>query len=108
MFSLLAIMASLAVAPEASTQTTTPDLNAPRTNNRTRIRQGVASGQLTRPETARLRARQADIPQDKKATHAGGVITRNERQDIGKDEHQASRAICAQKHDDKYRPRTLR
>lgn len=59
-------MASFAVAPEASAQTTTPDINAPRTNNRARIRQGVANDQLTRPEAARLRARQADIRQDKK------------------------------------------
>ena len=57
-------MASFAVAPEASTQTTTPDINTPRTNNRARIRQGVAGGQLTRPDAARLRARQADIHQD--------------------------------------------
>ena len=101
-------MTSFAVAPEASAQTTTPELNALRTNNRARIRQGVASGQLTRPEAARPRARQADSPQDKKATRAGGVITHDERQDIGKDERQASRAICAQKHDDKHRPHILR
>ena len=107
-FSLLAIMASFAVAPEASAQTTTPDLNAPRTNNRARIRQGVASGQLPRPKAARLRAHQADIHQDKKVARADGVVTHDEHQNIGKDERQANRAIYTQKHDAKHWPHKLR
>ena len=100
-------MVSFAVAPEASAQTTTPDSNAPRTNNRARIRHGVASGRLTWPEAARLRARQADIHQDKKAARAGGVVTHDEHQDIRKDERQANRVIYGQKHDNQTRPRAL-
>ena len=84
-------MASFAVAPEASAQTTTPDINAPRTNNRARIRQGMARCQLTRPEAARLRARQTNIHQDKKAARADRVVTRHEHQDIRKDERQYER-----------------
>ena len=73
MFSLLAIMTSFAVAPEA----------------------------------ARLQARQADIPQDKKATRARGVITCNEHQDIRKDKRQANRVIYGQKHDNQTQPCAL-
>ena len=82
--SLLAIIASFAVAPEASAQTTTPDISAPRTNDRARIRQ------------------------EKRATKSDGVVTCDERQDIRQDERQTKRAIYRQKYDGQGRlPRTV-
>ena len=107
LFSLLAV-ACLLVSYAASAQTATPGINARQANERGRIRQGVAGGQLTRPETARLRARESDIHQDKKAARADVVVTRDERQDIRKDERQASRAIYRQKHDNQARLRAVR
>ena len=83
MLSLLAIMASFAVAPEASAQTTTPNINAPRTNNRARILQ------------------------DKKAARADGVVTHDEHQDIRKDKRQANRVIYGQKHNNQTQPCAL-
>ena len=88
-----------------SFNTATPGINERQANERARIRQGVASGEVTRTEAAPLRNREADIRQDKKAAKADGVVTRDERQDIRKDEKQASRAIYRQKHDDQERRR---
>ena len=105
LFSLAAAVALLATTHAASAQTATPSLNARQVNERARTRQGVASGELTRPEAALLRAREADIRQDKRAAKADGVVTRDERQDIRKDENKASRAIYRQKHDGQERRR---
>ena len=105
LFSLAVAVALLATTHAASAQTATPGLNARQANERARIHQGVASGELTRPEAARLRARETDIRQDKRAAKADGVITRDERQDIRKDENKASRAIYRQKHDGQGRRR---
>lgn len=109
LFSLLTALALFATSTVASAQTRTPGINARQANERARIRQGVASGELTRPEAARLRAREADISQDKRAAKADGIVTRDERQDIRQDERHASRAIHRQKHDgQERRPRMVR
>jgi hypothetical protein len=109
LFSLLAAVTLFATSHVASAQTRTPGINTRQANERARIRQGVASGELTRPEAARLKAREADIRQDKRAAKADGVVTHDERQDIRKDERQTSRAIYRQKHDAQERhPRMVR
>ena len=108
LFSLLALVGSLTISQVALAQTATPGINARQGNERARIRQGVTTGELTRTEAARLRAREAAIQQDKKAARADGVVTRDERQDIRKDERQSSRAIYRQKHDNQARPRATR
>ena len=105
LFSLIAAVALLATSHTASAQTATPGINARQRNERARIQQGVASGELTRAEAARLRAREADIRQDKHTAKADGVVTRDERQDIRQDEKHASRAIYRQKHDRQERRR---
>lgn len=87
----------------ASAQTATPGITARQRNEQARIRQGVRSGELTRGETRRLKNREADIRQDKRAARADGVVTRDERQDIRKEEAKASRAIYRQKHDGQVR-----
>ena len=108
LFSLLAAVILLAVSYTSVAQVVTPGINARQRNERARIRQGVATGELTRPEAARLKGREAEIRQDKRAARADGVVTRDERQDIRKDENQASRAIYRQKHDIQVRPRAVR
>lgn len=72
-------------------------------NERARIRQGVATGELTRPEAARLRGREAGITAEKRAARADGVVTPGERHDIRRTERSASRAIYRQKHDAQVR-----
>lgn len=103
LFSVLAALALLSISYSASAQTATPGINARQRNERARIRQGVASGELNRAEAARMRGREAEIRHEKQAAKSDGVVTRDERQDIRKDERQASRAIYRQKHDGQVR-----
>lgn len=103
-FSTCAALAVLFTAHfAASAKTAAPGSAAHQHAERARIRQGVASGELTRAEAARLKSRQAAICQDKRTAKADGVVTRDERQVIRQDERQASRAIYRQKHDDQVR-----
>jgi len=103
LFSAFAALSLLSVTYSASAQTATPDITARQHNEQARIRQGVRSGELTRAEAARLKGREAEIRQDKREAKADGVVTRDERQDIRKDERQTSRAIYRQKHDGQVR-----
>ncbi len=69
-----------------------------------RIRQGVASGQLTRQEAARLRERDIAIRFD--AAHAritGGHMTAAERARLEEKLNRSSKAIYNQKHDKQHR-----
>lgn len=103
LFSALAAFALLSISYSSAAQTATPGITARQRSEQARIRQGVRSGELNRAEAARLKAREADIRQDKRAAKADGVVTRDERQDIRQDERQASRAIYRQKHDAQVR-----
>ena len=103
LISALAVLALLSASYTATAQTATPGIAARQRNEQARIRQGVRSGALTRPEAARLRGREAEIRQDKRAAKADGIVTRDERQDIRQDERRTSRAIYRQKHDGQVR-----
>jgi methylthioribose-1-phosphate isomerase len=64
-----------------------------------RIKQGVRSGELTRPEAVNLARDQREIRQDiREAKTNDGVITPGERQEIRQDQRQASREIYRKKH----------
>ena len=102
-FSALATLALLSISYSASAQTATPGITARQHHEQARIRQGVRSGELTRIEAAHLEGRETEIRQDKREAKADGVVTRDERQDIRKDERQTSRAIYRQKHDAQVR-----
>ena len=65
---------------------------------KTRIRQGVRSGELTRHETRTLVKQQRDIKKDKREARADGVVTPAERKDIRQDKKQASASIYRKKH----------
>ncbi|MBF9219875.1 hypothetical protein [Hymenobacter ruricola] len=104
LFSLATALGLLAVSHTASAQTATPNLNERQRNQRARIHNGVANGDLTRAEADRLKAREAAIKEQKQTAKADGVVTRDERQDIRHDENKASRAIHRQRHDAQVRP----
>jgi hypothetical protein len=103
LFSAVAALCFCGISHSASAQTATSGITPRQHHEQVRIRQGVQSGQLNRTEAARLHSREADIRQDKRVAKAAGVVTRDERQDIRQDEHQASRAIYCQKHDGQMR-----
>ena len=73
-------------------------------SDRQRIKQGVKSGELTKPETARLAAQTAKLKNDRKAYKADGVVTAEERKDYRQDKKKVSRRIYRQKHDGQSRP----
>ena len=65
-----------------------------------RIAQGVASGQLTPRETARLEAREANLNRTiAKDRQTGGHLSARERRQINRRQNQLSRDIARQKHD---------
>lgn len=69
-----------------------------------RIQQGVASGQLTRAETARLDHQQNHVQHLKQHAQADGQITPREAVRVNKAQNHASRSIHRAKHNHKTRP----
>ncbi|MCJ7452124.1 MAG: hypothetical protein MUO39_06555 [Steroidobacteraceae bacterium] len=70
---------------------------------RARIEQGVASGQLTAPETRRLVHQERQLNRHQARVQADGVVTRGERYRLHRDAQRTSRAIFRQKHDPQRR-----
>jgi uncharacterized membrane protein YebE (DUF533 family) len=96
-------IAFLANIASMTAQTATPGIRKTAKEERTRIKQGVESGELTKREAQKLAAEQAAIHQEVKAAKADGVVTREERKDIKQDQRQASRRIYRNKHDNQAR-----
>ena len=69
-----------------------------------RINQGVASGEVTRIEAARLRSEQRQVKRAERRAKADGKVTRRERANLLRKQNQASRDIRRQKHDAQERP----
>lgn len=70
----------------------------------TRIDQGVASGELTRPEQARMEVQQARIGRMENRIEADGKVTGKEALRLERKQDQASRSIARNKHDRQDRP----
>ena len=86
-----------------------PHPHAPLVNGRQhlqhdRIAQGVHSGQLTKEETAKLRAEEKGIRQEERAYRADGKLTSVERKDLQQDLNKTSKDIYQEKHDSETRP----
>ena len=71
---------------------------------RSRIREGIATGEVTRPEAARLRAEQRHIRRAERRAKADGTVTPKERARLHQKQNRASRDIRRQKHDGQQRP----
>jgi hypothetical protein len=69
----------------------------------TRIAQGVASGQLTPRETARLEGREAALNRSIARMGSDGSLSAGERLRIQSRENRISRGIYRQKHDAQHR-----
>lgn len=83
----------------APNPTATPRIDQRQVNQQKRIDQGVASGQLTPKETARLQKREGKIAADEATAKADGKVTKAERKHLRREEDRASKAIYKQKHD---------
>lgn len=79
--------------------TATPRVDRREARQQKRIDQGVASGQLTPKETARLQAQQDRIETAEARAKSDGVVTAKERAGLAHRQNKASRNIRRNKHD---------
>lgn len=76
----------------------TPVINQRQANQQNRIAKGVASGQLTGNEAARLQQGQAKVANMKANAKADGVVTKSERAQIRHAQNVQSNKIYNKKH----------
>jgi hypothetical protein len=77
----------------------TPRADARQERQDERIDQGVASGELTKREAAKLEAQQEHIENKEERAEADGVVTAREKARIERSQDRANRRIAKQKHD---------
>ena len=82
----------------------TPGLDGREHHQAQRIRQGVSSGELTRPETRRLARGEARLHRNEARAKSDGVVTARERANLQHEANVESRRIYRQKHDAQVRP----
>jgi tellurite resistance protein len=78
----------------------TPRITKKQVHQQARIKQGVKSGALTKPEAVKLEKEQAKIRHDKKVAKSDGKVTPQERQKIRREQRKSSRHIHRLKHND--------
>jgi hypothetical protein len=93
---------------DAQTATTTPksEVGARLENQQDRIGAGIASGQLTAGEAARLEAREVELQHEISTDRStnGGKLTDAERKEINQELNGLSGRIYKQKHDEQTQP----
>jgi hypothetical protein len=77
----------------------TPGLDQREQNQAQRIRQGMHSGELTRPEARRLVRGEARLHRHEAIARSDGVVTARERARLQHEANVESRRITRQKHD---------
>jgi hypothetical protein len=90
--------AAMAQAP-APTAPVMPRVDQRQENQQKRIDQGVASGQLTPREAARMERQQGRVAGSEAQAKADGVVTKKERARLAHQQNKTSRHIRHQKHD---------
>ncbi|MBI2318337.1 MAG: hypothetical protein HYY28_13790 [Betaproteobacteria bacterium] len=93
---------AFAQAP-AKDPTATPGIDKRRATQQQRIDQGVASGQITEREAARLQKGQARVERMKERAKADGKVTKQERARIHQAQNVESRKIAREKRDRQQR-----
>ena len=96
---IVAIVVLMTAGVFAHAQTATPKVTKRQIHQQQRIKEGVKSGELTKPEARRLEAREAKIQHDKRVAKSDGVVTPAERAKLAHEQNKASRRIYKQKHD---------
>ena len=72
-------------------------------DERSGIRRGVRSGQLTRDEARQLRQRRRQIRQERRDYRSDGTYTRDERRDVRRDRRELGRDVRRERRDDDRR-----
>lgn len=91
--------AAFAQTPAPKDPLATPRIDQRQANQEKRIEQGVASGQLTPREAARLEKGEQRIENAEARAKADGQVTQQERTHLKHMENKESRAIRHEKHD---------
>jgi uncharacterized protein HemX len=91
---LLALIAGLTFA-----QTATPKVTKRQARQQERIYQGAKSGELTNKEFKNLEKQEGKIAADKAKAKEDGVVTKQERKRLHREQNAVSRHIYRQKHD---------
>jgi len=97
------LFAALAVIATAPVLAGTPRLDHLEAHQSNRIYNGVANGELTRPEARRLSAGQVHLRRAEARAKSDGVVTAGERAHLQHEANQQSRRIYRQKHDSQQR-----
>jgi len=97
------LFAALAVIATAPVLAGTPRLDHREAHQSNRIYNGVANGELTRPEARRLSAGQVHLRRAEARAKSDGVVTAGERAHRQHEANQQSRRIYRQKHDSQQR-----
>lgn len=97
----LIVLVALATAGAAFAQAdpAMPRVDRREARQQKRIDKGVASGQLTPKEAARMEAQQGRIEAAEARAKSDGVVTAKERAGLAKRQNRASRNIHRNKHD---------
>lgn len=88
----------------AQAQTSTPQVDQRQENQKNRIQQGAASGELTRMETKNVVQDQRHIRRAERRMEADGKVTKQERARLHHKQNKASRKLNRNKHDAQARP----
>lgn len=79
-------------------QTVTPGIDKAQKHQRSRIHQGVKSGELTRREAHQLNKQQIHIQKEKRIAKIDGVVTSRERKHIKHEQKRANKNIAVKKY----------
>lgn len=96
---LFAALVTAIALPAAAQGTATPAVDQRQANQEARIQQGVATGELTGKEAAKLEKGQAKVQAMKEKATADGKVTPKERAKLAKAQNKQSKKIHRQKHD---------
>jgi len=94
-----ALLVTAFTLPALAQTTATPRIDQRQANQQQRIDQGVASGNLTQQEAARMDKGQDRIQNMEDKAKADGVVTAQERKRIASVQDNQSKRIYRQKHD---------
>ena len=89
---------TLPVLAQSNNPAATPGIDKRQAVQEKRIDQGVASGQLTAKEAAKLDKGQAKIQRMENRAKADGVVTAKERRAIKREQNKQSKRIAKAKH----------
>lgn len=104
LLSVAAVSAVLVSMPVAASATPWQPIAQRQTNLERRIDQGVRTGDLTRPEAARLRDQYRDIARlEAHYRRTGGGLSPSERADLDRRYDRLSDHVYAQRHDGQVR-----